>query len=85
MNIKKAHAEMAVLCQDACNPCGVMESTWDMACEVNHAEGTDAVNSYPPYQLMLHKLNDLAHLHTDLDEYAEAYRLCKDVATSPEA
>ena len=77
-HIQQQHAVTAILCQDACNPCGVMKTAWDMACEVNHAEGTDAVNAYPPYRLMLHKLSDLAHLHTDLDEYADDYRLCKD-------
>ena len=79
MNIKKAHAEMAVLCQDACNPCGVMKSAWDMACEVNHEEGTDAVNAYPPYRLMLAKLADLAHLPTSIDQFEKDYLKCKDV------
>ena len=82
MEIKLHHAETAVMCQNGCNPCGIMKSTYDMACEVMHEEGTDAVNGYPPYRLMLAKLADLAHLPCSIDQYEKDYLLCVDLVNA---
>ena len=82
MDISKKNAETALACLDGCNPCGIMKAAYEMACEVQRAEGTEAVALYPPYQLMLHKLADLAmmaSLDTEtFDHYSQAYRACKE-------
>ena len=80
MEIVLKHAEMAVMCQNGCNPCGIMNDCHKMALEVLHeSQSTDAVNSYPPYRLMLAKLADLAHLPTSFDQFEKDYLKCKDV------
>jgi len=55
-----------------------MHSAWTIACEVSREHGTDAVNDYPPYRLMLSKLAELAHLATSLGDYERDYLACVD-------
>lgn len=86
--IDPAHAADAIQCQNACNPCGVMHSAWTIACAVSHEYGTDAVNNYPPYRLMLSKLAELAHLPTSVGDFERDYLRCvgaRDSVESPDA
>lgn len=76
--INPAHAAEAIAAQDACNPCGVTLAAWHIACDVSHEYGTDAVNAYSPYRLMLGKLADLARMAYSISEYETDYLACVD-------